>query len=251
MSLFSKKPSENAQKIIDFLGCPCEYYPAGKSVEYIRSEYENAFAKREMNGYTPVIIVVDDVLSEWIDILREDMQEGETPEQYRQRLLSEAIPNAVEWFTERLSEMKEDYGDYWEQITAETGETGGAACKLSGFVEYATGKSSELILAKIPTDKPWEVFAWIPFGGWNDCPEPSVMISVGKYWFERYHAIPAVITHDILELTAFPVSDRSAAVGLALEQYAFCTDIIDQGVQTIEVLADYLTKSSVWSFWWD
>lgn len=57
--------------------------------------------------------------------------------------------------------------------------------------------------------------------------------------------------NDVLEFTAFPVRDRSAAVGLALGQYAFCTDLVDQGVQTIEVLADSLTKSSVWSFWWD
>ncbi|MGN1340479.1 MAG: DUF4253 domain-containing protein [Oscillospiraceae bacterium] len=251
MGLFSKKPSENAQKIIDFLGCPCEYYPAGKSAEYIRSAYEDAFAKREMNGYTPVIVMADDVLSEWIDILRGDMPAGETPEQFRKRLISESAPNAVAWFTERLTEMKEEYGDYWEQITAENGENGSAAFKLSGFEDITTKKSAEVIIAKIPTEKPWEVFAWLPFGGWNECPEPAVMLSVGEYWYNRYHAIPAVITHDTLEFTAYPVKDRSAAVGLALEQYAFCSDIVDQGVQTIEVLADILTKSSVWSFWWD
>lgn len=251
MGLFSKKPSENAQKIVDFLGCPCEYYPAGKSVDYIRSEYESAYAMREMNGFTPVIIVVDDVLTEWIDILKENMLEKETVEQYRARLLSEAIPSAEEWFTERLEEMKEEYGEYWEQITVENGEIGGTANKLSGFVDFSTHKSSELILAKIPTVKPWEVFAWLPFGGWNECPDSSVMITVAKHWFEKFHAIPAVITHDVLEFTAFPVKDRSAAIGLALEQYAFCNDIVDQGVQTIEVLADTLKTSSVWYFWWD
>lgn len=77
------------------------------------------------------------------------------------------------------------------------------------------------------------------------------MITAAKHWFEKFHAIPAVITHDVLEFTAFPVKDRSAAIGLALEQYAFCIDIVDQGVQTIEVMADTLKKSSVWYFWWD
>ena len=77
------------------------------------------------------------------------------------------------------------------------------------------------------------------------------MMSVAKYWFEKYRAVPAVISHDVLEFAAQPVRDRSAAIGLALVQYAFCNDIIDQGFQELCVLADTLTKSSVWSFWWD
>ena len=53
------------------------------------------------------------------------------------------------------------------------------------------------------------------------------------------------------EFVAQPLRDRSAAVGLALEQYAFCNDIIDQGCQEVCILADMLAKSSVWFFWWD
>lgn len=100
MGLFSKKPSENAQKIIDFLGCPCDYYPAGKSVEYIRSEYEDTYAKREMGGYTPVIVVVYDLRTDWIDSIRDDILHAEAPEIFRQRILNEAVPEAGKWFTE-------------------------------------------------------------------------------------------------------------------------------------------------------
>ena len=81
MGLFSAKPSVNAQKIIDWLGCECEYFPAGKPAQFISSTYEDAFAKKEMGGYTPVIIVVNDVLSEWFDMLREDS--GTSPEDRR------------------------------------------------------------------------------------------------------------------------------------------------------------------------
>ena len=38
---------------------------------------------------------------------------------------------------------------------------------------------------------------------------------------------------------------------LALEQYAYCNDIVDQGVGTIGALADGLMKSHNWYFWWD
>lgn len=249
MGLFSTRPSEKAKKIIDWLGCECEYYPAGKPAQFIQSTYEDAFAKKEMGGYTPVIIVVSDVLTEWLDMMLDES--GMTPEKRREQLLNADIPDAQEWFTEKLTEMKEQYGEYWDEITADSGNTGDKIDKLSGFVDFGTKKAAEVIIAKIPTDKPWEIFAWLPFGGWNECPEPETMMSVGRYWFQKYGAIPALISHDILEFAAQPVKDRSAAIGLSLEQYAFCNDIIDQGFQELCVLADVLTKSSVWFFWWD
>lgn len=249
MGLFSTRPSEKAKKIIDWLGCECEYYPAGKPAQFIQSTYEDAFAKKEMGGYTPVIIVVSDVLTEWLDMTLDEP--GMTPEKRREQLLNAELPDAQEWFTEKLTEMKEQYGEYWDEITADSGNTGDKIDKLSGFVDFGTKKAAEVIIAKIPTDKPWEIFAWLPFGGWNECPEPETMMSVGRYWFQKYGAIPALISHDILEFAAQPVKDRSAAIGLSLEQYAFCNDIIDQGFQELCVLADVLTKSSVWFFWWD
>lgn len=249
MGLFSTRPSEKAKKIIDWLGCECEYYPAGKPAQFIQSTYEDAFAKKEMGGYTPVIIVVSDVLTEWLDMMLDES--GMTPEKRREQLLNAELPDAQEWVTEKLTEMKEQYGEYWDEITADSGNTGDKIDKLSGFVDFGTKKAAEVIIAKIPTDKPWEIFAWLPFGGWNECPEPETMMSVGRYWSQRYGAIPALISHDILEFAAQPVKDRSATIGLSLEQYAFCNDIIDQGFQELCVLADVLTKSSVWFFWWD
>lgn len=251
MGLFTQKPSDNARKIMDFLGCECEYFPAGKPAQFIHSTYEEAFAKKEMGGYTPVIVVVNDILVEQLEMIAEQFAPGESIQQYREKLLSGEHPDAQEWFTKTLTEMKESYGEYWDEITADYGNTGGKIDRLSGFVDFGTKRSSEVVIAKIPTEKPWEIFAWLPFGGWNECPEPEVMLSVGKYWFEKFGAVPAVISHDVLEFAAMPVRDRSAAVGLALEQYAFCNDIIDQGFQELSVLADTLTKSSVWYFWWD
>lgn len=249
MGLFSAKPSANAKKIIDWLGCECEYFPAGKPAQLIHSTYEDAFAKKDMGGYTPIIIVVNDVLTEWTDMLRNDF--GTTHEKHREALLKAELPDAREWFTERLSEMKAAYGEYWDEITADTGNCGDKVDRLSGFVDFGSKRASEVVIAKIPTDKPWEVFAWLPFGGRNECPETEAMMAAGKYWFQKFGAVPAVISHDVLEFAARPIKDRSAAVGLALEQYAFCNDIIDQGCQELCILADMLTKSSVWYFRWD
>ena len=37
----------------------------------------------------------------------------------------------------------------------------------------------------------------------------------------------------------------------AVEQYGFCPDIVDQGVEQIGILADGLAKSELWYFWWN
>ena len=60
-----------------------------------------------------------------------------------------------------------------------------------------------------------------------------------------------IYSHDTLEFAALPVKDKSAALGLALEQFAFCGDIIYQGTDTVGRLAGILMQSSVWYFWWD
>jgi hypothetical protein len=38
---------------------------------------------------------------------------------------------------------------------------------------------------------------------------------------------------------------------VALEQYRYCPDIVDQGVGSIHDLAATQVPSSSWYFWWD
>ena len=100
---------------------------------------------------------------------------------------------------------------------------------------------------------PWEIFAWLPFGGWNECPDTPELRAVAKYWFEQYGAAPAVMTHDELEfLLPAPVPEEEA-IDAAVQQYGFCPDVIDQGPEeaAIGALADVLRQSAVWYFWWD
>ena len=110
-----------------------------------------------------------------------------------------------------------------------------------------------LILAKIPVKNPWEIFAYLPFGNRNECPGTEDLMAVAKYWFEQYSAVPGAMSHDELEfdLPAPVAEDR--AMDVAVEQYGFCPDVIDQGPKdaTVGTLADVLQQSTVWYFWWD
>lgn len=65
-----------------------------------------------------------------------------------------------------------------------------------------------------------------------------------------YGAVPAALSHDELEFILPEPVPREAAPGLAVEQYAFCPDL-DQNIDSPEALADGLSKSRVWYFWWD
>ena len=133
--------------------------------------------------------------------------------------------------------------------TAGPGWPGGR--RSTGGCWTALSWTIPLVLAELPAKNPWEVFAWTPFGGWNECPAPEEQVAVAKYWFEKYGAVPGVMTMDVLEYTVPAPVGREAAMELAQEQYAFCPDIVDQGCGSVGLLADILSKSTTWFFWWD
>lgn len=186
--MFGHKPSENARKIIDFLGCECEYFPAGKNPAHIQSAYEQALAEVKREPYYPVIILANDVLAETLEMFSDELEPGETMGDRRRKIIGEAVGSAEEWFSQRLSELKGNYDDAeWNaQVIGEVESSADAkVTRFSGFVDFSSGKSGEVILAKIPVENPWEIFAWLPFGGWNECPTPEEMVLIGRYWYER------------------------------------------------------------------
>ena len=89
-------------------------------------------------------------------------------------------------------------------------------------------------------------------GGYNACPFPIEQVAVAKYWYEKYGAVPAVITYDTIEFyVERPVQTLEETKKLAMEHYAFCDDVVYQCYCTFESLADALYKNIQWYFWWD
>ncbi|HEX2517410.1 MAG TPA: DUF4253 domain-containing protein [Chloroflexota bacterium] len=110
----------------------------------------------------------------------------------------------------------------------------------------------EVVVALVPTTHSWEVAVHLRLGGWNEHPEPAVHVALHKAWHERYGAELVGATHDVIELRVLrPPQDREQALALALEQYVYCADIVQQGSDTIEALAAGLVEAEVWYFWWD
>jgi hypothetical protein len=171
----------------------------------------------------------------------------------RDEILQKAGTVDVDAFlSARLAEYTEMHED--DDITGKFEDCEPVDCLISINVK---NDIPEIILAKLPTANPWEAAAWVPMGGFNDCPSPAEQVAVFRRWHERYGAVPDLVSYDVWELELrgkAPVNDNAGAEALAREQFAFCYDIVMQAGEdydSIRGLANRLRGSSAWYFWWD
>ena len=259
------EPLDLAEAMMKYLNCECTYFPSMKDDDPIMLAYN--YAKRESvkEGFVPVLIKADDeILWECLIMNSDPDSDGEDdytfdPDkvaEYRKKMLSAPVKNSKavleELIGQRKEEAEDDDMDWDEEILGEM-EGGYDNRRFSSYWNSDNNMTYPLILAKIPVKNPWEIFAYLPFGGWNECPDTPELMAVAKYWFEQHGAVPAAMSHDELEfLLPAPVSEKEA-IDVAVELYGFCPDVIDQGPEdaTVGALADVLRQSTVWYFWWD
>lgn len=109
-----------------------------------------------------------------------------------------------------------------------------------------------VIVARVPTGTPFEAPAYLRFGGWNSCPESHAHVAIWKRWEATYGAKILCMSGDIVEATVErPPLGKDECYALAREQFAYCPDIVTQGVGTIDALASLLSGGRSWYFWWD
>ena len=241
---------EQVEQLKEYLGCPCTYFPSAKDDSSIMEAYYQAQARGKQEGFVPMLVAVDELLLECFELNGED----KSAEQARQELLSAPLESGEEFLQQWLREIKEnleeDEPGYWEQLMGEVSDGEGIDRFLSLW-DFDGKKTVPVVLAEIPVKHPWEVFAYLPFGGWNECPANEEHMAVAKYWFEKYGAVPALMTHDVLEYSLPAPVSQERAMEVAWEQFTYCSDIVEQGVGTVGRLADGLSKSFYWYFWWD
>ena len=257
----TKEPSELAMALMEYLGCECEYFPSMKDDDPIMSAYGYARRLGVREGYIPVLVKVDDILWECLILNSDPENDGEDsyafdPEkvrEYREHILSAPVKDGREVLEslvgQRRAEAEDDDLD-WDGDVVGIMEGGEERDRLASYWNYETQMTDPMILAKIPAECPWEIFAWLPFGNWNECPDTPDMMSVAKHWFESYGAVPAAITHDELEFVLSEPIPDDEAIDVAIDQYGLCPDM-DQNHGTMGHLADELRQSTVWYFWWD
>ena len=256
------EPSEVAQAIMEYLDCECTYFPSMADDDPIMSAYSYAQRLGVREGFVPVLIQADDeTLLEClvmnadpkndVDIYEFDLK---AVTEYRKKMLSTPVKDGktvLEELTgQRKEEAEDDDLDWDEEVLGEM-EGGEPNDRFANYWNDDTGMTYPLILAKIPVKNPWEIFAYLPFGNWNECPDTPDLMAVAKYWFEQHGAIPAAMSHDELEFELPTPISKERAMEVAVEQYGFCPDLDQNEDGSIGSLADVLWQSTVWYFWWD
>lgn len=254
-------PSETAEALMAYLDCECTYFPSMADDDPIMCAYEYAGKNAAHEGFVPMLIAVDETLWECLMLNSDPAHEGDDDHAfdpdavaaYRQSQLAAPLPDGrmvlEDGMAERRAEAEDDSKD-WDTEVVGRMEGGFNNHRFSGYWNSETDMTHPVILARIPVRHPWEVFAHLPFGNWNDCPDTPQLMAVARYWFEKFGAVPAVMTHDELDFALPKPIGRELAVQTALEQYAFCPDM-DQNHESVGALADTLRQSKIWYFWWD
>ena len=256
------EPSEVAQAIMEYLDCECTYFPSMADDDPIMSAYSYAQRLGVREGFVPVLIQADDETLLECLVMNADPENDadcyefdlKTVEEYRKKMLSAPVKDGKAILEELTGQRKEEAEDDdldWEEEVLGEMEGGEPNDRFANYWNDDTGMTYPLILAKIPVKNPWEIFAYLPFGNWNECPDTPDLMAVAKYWFEQHGAIPAAMSHDELEFELPTPISKERAMEVAVEQYGFCPDLDQNEDGSIGSLADVLWQSTVWYFWWD
>lgn len=254
-------PSETAEALMAYLDCECIYFPSMADDDPIMCAFEYAGKNAAHEGFVPMLIAVDETLWECLMLNSDPAHEGDDDHAfdpdavaaYRQSQLAAPLPDGRMVLEGGMAERRaeaEDDSKVWDTEVVGRMEGGFNNHRFSGYWNSETDMTHPVILARIPVRHPWEVFAHLPFGNWNDCPDTPQLMAVARYWFEKFGAVPAVMTHDELDFALPKPIGRELAVQTALEQYVFCPDM-DQNHESVGALADTLRQSKIWYFWWD
>lgn len=231
------------QSLIARLGYPYQIFSSKAAYEEVMGAYRRAVMEGQREGFTPLLVPSDDTLDDHLSILAD---EGYSVED----TLKAELVDGRSWlkrYPEELTVGEEDGDkDGFDGLPMEVD-------RYTAFLDFRSKGIAETILLKVPTTKPWELVAYVPFGGWNACPEAETMMAVCRYWYERYGAIPVTISHDVMEMRISAPIAAQDAMEVAEGHFAFCPDRVTECTETMTVseLAACIAVSRIWYFWWD
>lgn len=238
---------ETTKKIAEGFRCKYTVFEKGTDPELVEQAYRKALEEGKENGFWPAIFLLDEYAVEWL----EEVVNGEYD---RDAIIAGCRENGKGILQKYFEAYIEDCGvDRLDELIGEESE-GEILDHFSGYCSFRDGRlEADALLLELPVKNPWEIIGYLPMGGWNECPAPEDMIAICKYWYEKYGAVPAVFTHDVMEFYAPLGLNGADSIEAAKEHYAFCTDRVTQGTRTymISELAAGLKDSTVWYFWWD
>lgn len=242
---------------------------AGSGIDYVECEVVNATqrylllreqGKRE--GFTPVIVTLDDLILDEIAEGLESAGVQTVPELVQRTMEASQAIDVPAFFTRIAQELPAETAKKGQQISTvddyfapgfSASPREGDIAAIDFISPFQAGSDNPVIIIKLPTTAPYEALAYLCMGGWNDCPEPAIQVAVSRYWYEKYGAVPAAISHDTVEYyVERPPQTDADAKAVAVELFYFSYgDAVYQGSETFEALANQVYSSRQWYVWWD
>ena len=242
---------------------------AGSDVDYVECEVVNATQRylqlREQGkceGFTPVIVTLDDLILDEITEGLENAGVQTVPELVQHIMEVSQAVDVPAFFAHIAQELPAETAkkaqhistvdDYFAPGFSASPREGDIAA-IDFISPFQAGSDNPVIIIKLPTTAPYEALAYLCMGGWNDCPEPAIQVAVSRYWYEKYGAVPAAISHDTVEYyVERPPQTDADAKAVAVELFYFSHgDAVYQGSETFEALANQVYGSRQWYVWWD
>lgn len=238
---------EGMKKLVELFQCEYTIFEEGSDPKKVEKAYFEALQEGTEKGYYPAVLEVNAFVIDWVD----DVLEGYYN---REKVIQACNDQGKEYLQQRFRNEMEYRGEGYEESPEFIGhETAGKMFRHFDICNAAP--FFDMLLLKIPVKHPWELIAWVPFppGGWDDIPTTEEKISVCKYWYEAYGAIPAFFEQSTMEFYVPKKLNGADSMEVAKEHYAFCTDRVyqDTKTETLSELAGELQGSEVWRFWWD
>lgn len=158
----------------------------------------------------------------------------------------------LKWLETRREKLESSDIDL-EKVTGTWQAESTAKQPFTLATDFATGETvDQLIGAKIKSNQSWKMPAHFKFGDWNSCPAAETHCALWKLWQQKYGAVIVGVSNDVIEAyITKPPTTPEQALELAWQQYLYCPDIVDQGVETVAKLAEVLLNHDCWFFWWD
>ena len=141
----------------------------------IKQLWLDAYERGKQEGFSPVLLAVDSCFFESLDDSSEWYDETKRQE-WQSKVLASNLNDGASILHERMEQVKEEYSDAeWKNDVVGTDED------IEPINDFEIVEGTDLYLVEVPVKEPWKVFAYVPFGDWNECPKAEEHMAIAKY----------------------------------------------------------------------
>lgn len=201
------------------------------------------------HGWHPLIASPTEAVQQWMKEIQLDPRPLPSPnEQELSKFIARRRRELVEEFgdPEIVADLKVDRAAL-EMVAP------GPKSDFEALRQRSTGQPwPEVILLFVRAGAAWQIPHAVGWGGFNDCPHPSELSLALWSWQKRFNALPAALGESSLELfLQKPLSTADDVAAVAEEMAIIAPDLVWQGTETAQNLAQEIAGRHIWFLWWN